>query len=378
MTPSPRLRVVALVLAVAGGAGFAVALARGTSLRAWEAFLVNLLFWLGLAQGGVVVSASLYVTEARWGGAGLYRLAESFARFVPVGWLLFWALFPARQTLFPWVAHPIPAKAAWLNVPFFFAREGVALLLMTALTVWFLRVSRRADTVRWAEDYETIASPPPAIRRLAPALVLVYAVVYSLVGFDLVMSLAPRWRSTLFGAYFAVGAYWSALVAMGLLAAAGRRPARHDDSGERGGILHDLGKLVFAFSIFWAYLLWSQYLPIWYADLPNETFFVLPRVHMLPWGILGWLAFVLVWAVPFTVLMGRRPKRTPAIFGAVCALGLLGIWVERYVLVVPSLSPQVIPLGWVEAATSAGFAGLFLLCLAPGLRSVPLHRGQTR
>ncbi len=163
------------------------------------------------------------------------------------------------------------------------------------------------------------------------------------------MSLSPIWYSTLFGAYFFAGAYWSALAAMGLVASwrvDARRP-----------VLHDLGKLVFAFSIFWAYLLWSQYLPIWYAGLPEETFFVVPRVHRLPWGALGWTALVLIWVVPFVALMGRKGKRTPAILGTVCAAGLVGMWIERYVLIVPSLSPASVPFGWVEASITARLPG---------------------
>jgi hypothetical protein len=357
-----------LGLVAAGAAAFAVALARGAALRAWEAFLVNLLFWLGVAQGGVIVSASLYLTNARWGGARLYRLAEAFAGFVPVGFVLFWLLLAGRTTLFPWVRHPIPAKAAWLNVPFLFARDGFGLAVMTALTLWFVRLSRRAEATAWAEDGTTLGEPPPAIRRLAPALVLVYAAVYSLLAFDLVMSLSPLWYSTLFGAYFFAGAYWSALATMGLVAACGRE--------RRPAVLHDLGKLVFAFSIFWAYLLWSQYLPIWYAALPEETFFVVPRVHRLPWGALGWSALVLVWLVPFVVLMGRRGKRSPTALGMACGLGLVGMWIERYVLVAPSLSPRSIPFGWVEALVTAGFAGAFALSARPGMRLVPAAAGD--
>jgi len=355
-------------LAAAGVAAFGVALACGAALRAWEAFLVNLLFWLGVAQGGVIVSASLYLANARWGGARIYRLAEAFAGFVPLGFVLFWLLLPGRTTVFPWIRHPIPAKAAWLDARFLFARDGLGLLVMAALTRWFVRLSRRADAAAWAEDGSTLGEPPPAIRRLAPALVLAYVVVYSVLAFDLVMSLSPRWYSTLFGAYFFAGAYWSALATMGLVAAWGaeRRPA----------VLHDLGKLVFAFSIFWAYLMWSQYLPIWYAALPEETFFVVPRVHRLPWGVLGWSALALVWLVPFVTLMGRRGKRTPAVLGLACGLGLVGMWIERYVLVAPSLSPHAIPFGWVEAFVTAGFFGAFVLCALPGMRLVPAAAGD--
>jgi hypothetical protein len=352
-----------VLLVVMGGATFVFGVARGPALRAWEAFLVNLLFWLGIAQGGVVVSATLYLTQARWGGVGAYRLAEAFAGFVPVGFLLFWLLVAGRAVVFPWIDHPLPEKAAWLNATFLFARDGVGLLVMSGLTHWFVALSRGGAARAWAES-DSIAEPPPAIRRLAPILILTYVVVYSLIAFDLVMSLSPVWYSTLFGAYFFAGAYWSALAAMGLVAAWGvdRRP----------DVLHDLGKLVFAFSIFWAYLLWSQYLPIWYAAIPEETFFVVPRVHRMPWGILGWTALVLVWVVPFVALMGRRAKRTPAVLGTACALGLVGMWIERYVLVAPSLSPAAIPFGWVESSITVGFAGAFALSTRAGLRLVPV------
>ncbi len=365
-----RVALACAILLSAGIAGFAAALSVHLGARAWTAFLVNLLFWLGLAQGAVVVSASLYLTQARWGGAAIYRLTEGLAGFLPLGFVLFWALFVGRTFLFPWIDHPLPAKAAWLNVPFLFGRDGGGLLLMTALSAWFIWQSRRPDAVHWAESPRDIELPPRNIRRLAPTLIIAYALVYSLIAFDLVMSLSPVWYSTLFGAYFFAGAYWSALTAIGLLASVGLRPA--PPGGEDGAqTLHDIGKLIFAFSIFWAYLLWSQYLPIWYAGLPEETFFVVQRVHTLPWATPAWTALVLVWLVPFTVLLGRGAKRTPAVLGVVCGLGLTGMWIERYVLVTPSLSPKVIPFGWVECLVTVGFGGAFGLCALPGLSLVP-------
>lgn len=350
---------------------FGLAFALGAAQRAWETFLVNLLFWLGLAQGGIIVSASLYLTQARWGGARVYRLAEVFIGFLPVGFLLFWLLFPGRELIFPWILHPIPEKAAWLNVPFLFARDGLGLLVMTGLSFWFVRHSRRDESIRWAESVAGIELPPAAIRRLAPAVALTYTVVYSILAFDLVMSLSPVWYSTLFGAYFFAGAYWSALTAMGVLVCIGLCPAPQSNNSNSADGLHDIGKLVFAFSIFWAYLLWSQYLPIWYAAIPEETFFLVQRIHRLPWGVLAWLALFLIWVTPFIGLLSRRGKRTPLVFGTVCSLGLIGMWLERYVLVTPSLSPKVIPFGWVEILVTIGFIGAFGLCALPGLRLIP-------
>ncbi len=371
MKPNGRTTFVLAAAALTGVIGFALGLADGAALRVWEVFLVNLLFWMGIAQGGICLSASFYLTNARWGGTGLYRLAEAFVGFLPVGFVLFWALYAGRHLIFVWVDHPLPEKANWLNPGFLFARDGAGLLILTLLSWWFVRVSRRADVQQWATSSGDIGDPPRAMRRLAVVMALCFTAIYSLIAFDLVMSLAPRWHSSLFGAYFFTGAYWSSIVTVALFAivigcgAAGEVERRYRDA------LHDIGKLFFACSVFWVYLLFAQYIVIWYGDIPSETFFVVPRVQYLPWGALGWSALVLIWAIPFCVLMGKKPKRTPAILGTVAVLGLIGMWIERYVLVVPSLSPRHIPFGWVEILLTIGFAGLFGLASLPGLRMVP-------
>lgn len=375
--PEPReipgrqvLEGVFAVCATVGAIAFVVSLGRGATLRAWEAFLVNLLFWTGIAQGGVTISAAFYLTQARWGGAAQYRLAEAFAGFLPVGFFLFWALIFGRDVIFPWVTHPIAQKAAWLNTPFLFSRDGLSLFAITLVSLWFVRESRKPATIAWVEAAADIELPPPIIRRLAPTVAILFAAIYSLLAFDLVMSLAPMWRSTLFGAFFFAGAWWSGLVAMALATVLLGRALGAGNRLAEKGFMHDLGKLIFAFSVFWVYLVFSQFIVIWYADIPVETFWVVPRVMRLPWGILGWGSLILIWATPFVVLMGRRPKRTPAILGSVAALGLIGVFVERYLLVVPSLSPAEIPFGGIEALVTLGFLGAFGLCALPGLARV--------
>lgn len=363
---------VALIVALALGIiGFILAMATGSSQRVWEAFLVNLLFWMGIAQGGIAVSAAFYLTNARWGGVGQYRLAEAFVGFLPLAFVLFWGLLIGRHQIFVWIDHPLPEKAGWLNTPFLFARDGLGLLLMTLLSLRFVSLSRRVDIAQWVSTTGDLTDSPPPIRRLAVVMALSYTVIYSLIGFDLIMSLAPRWHSTLFGAYFFTGAFWSAIVMMALVAVATGRGVSGEFEHRYRDALHDIGKLFFACSVFWVYLLFSQYIVIWYGDIPAETFFVVPRVQHLPWGALGWSAFILIWAIPFCVLMGQRPKRTPAILTAVGILGLIGMWIERYVLVVPSLSPRHIPFGWVEVLITLGFLGAFGLTALPGLRLVP-------
>ena len=367
-----------VALTLLGVAGFVFGVMTEVEPHAWEAFLVNFLFFLGVAQGGVMVSGAFYLTQARWGGPAAYRLAESFYLFIPVAFILFWVLFFGRAELWPWVTKPVAKNPTWLNTPFFFAREGFALLLMTSLSLWFVRISRRVDVRQWALSNDNIEMPPAAIRRIAPALALTYAAVMSLVAFDLIMSLAPQWKSTLFGAFFFVGAFWSAIVAMALTAVILRRRLGPGNLFTRDTIMHDLGKFTFAFSVFWAYTLFAQYIVIWYGDIPAETFFLVVRGALIggpqgytiytPWMILTWLVPILVWAIPFTVLMGVQPKKTPAILGSVAFLGLIGMWLERYVLVVPSIAPRYIPFNLIELLVTLGFVGIFGLCTIPGMK----------
>jgi hypothetical protein len=375
---SVPLVAVCAVLTLIGIAGFIAGVMMETEPHAWQAFLVNFLFFFSVAQGGVVISASLYLSQARWAGPGAYRLAESFYFFIPVAFVLFWILFFGRAELWPWVTKPVAKNPTWLNTPFFFAREGLAILAMTILDLWFVRISQRADVRQWALSNDNIVMPPAAIRRLAPAVALVYAVVMSLIAFDLIMSLAPAWKSTLFGAFFFSGAFWSGIVAMALTAVVLRSRLAPGNLFTRDTIMHDLGKFTFAFSIFWAYMLFAQYIVIWYGDIPNETFFLVVRGALIggpagytlytPWMIPTWAVPLLVWVIPFTVLMGVKPKKTPAILGTVALLGLIGMWIERYVLVVPSIVPSHIPFNWIEAAVTLGFLGIFGLCAIPGMK----------
>jgi hypothetical protein len=364
------MQAVGAAMIALGAIAFGFALMRGAAAIAWEAYLVNLLFFLGVAQGALVASAAFYLTQAKWGGSTPYRLGEAFAPFLWVGFFLFFGLYFGRSVIFPWVTHPIAQKAAWLNVPFLFARDGIALGVMAAASFAFIRVSRGEDARAWTIATDEIELPPHPIRVLAPLVAVLFAVVYTLISFDLVMSLAPVWRSTLFGWYFFAGAFWSGLTAMALTAAVLLGRLGENNLFTNSTVMHDFGKMVFAFSVFWIYLLFSQYIVIWYGDLPVETFFIVQRVHHMPWSPLSVACVVLIWLIPFTVLMSVRTKKTPMILGTVAILGLVGMWLERYVLVVPSLSLDAIPFGPTQFLISIGFLGAFLISAVPGLNRV--------
>jgi len=361
---------VGVVMIALGVIAFVFALIRGGAAIAWEAYLVNLLFFLGVAQGAVVASAAFYLTQAKWGGSTPYRLGEAFAPFLWVGFFLFFGLYFGRSLIFPWVTHPIAQKAAWLNIPFLFARDGIGLGVIAAVSFAFIRVSRGDVARAWTIATDDIELPPHSIRFWAPLVAVLFAVVYTLISFDLVMSLAPVWRSTLFGWYFFAGAFWSGLTAMALVATAMRGRLGDRNLFTNPTVMHDFGKMVFAFSVFWIYLMFAQYIVIWYGDLPVETFFIVQRVHHMPWSPLSVACLVLIWLIPFVVLMSVRTKKSPLILGTVSALGLIGIWLERYVLVIPSLSLDAIPFGPTQFLISIGFVGAFLICAVPGLNRV--------
>ncbi len=201
------------------------------------------------------------------------------------------------------------------------------------------------------------------IAREAAILTVGYAFGYSLLAFDLMMSLANKWVSNLFGAFYFMGSFLAALMALAVLAIMLRR---------RMGLaqlisakqLHDLGKLCFGFTVFWAYLMWAQFLVIWYGNLPEETYFIFYRL-IGPWRPVGVAVFLLVFVVPFIGLLGVRPKRYPPTFLAFALVSLAGIWLERYLEIVPSINGGAGPaIGIPEVGVTLLYSGLFLLSMA--------------
>ena len=201
-----------------------------------------------------------------------------------------------------------------------------------------------------------------AIARDAAVLVVAYAFGYSLLAFDLIMSLAHKWVSSLFGAFYFMGCFLAALMALAVLAIALRRRMGLDalfSSKQQ----HDLGKLCFGFTVFWAYLMWAQFLVIWYGNLPEETFFIFYRL-IGPWKPLGVWVFLLVFVVPFIGLLGVKPKTSSLSLTTFALVSLLGIWLERYLEIVPSINGGAGPaLGVPEIGVALLFGGLFLLSL---------------
>jgi len=349
-------------LSVLGAVLVLETLAGPRAARVWQAWHVNFLFWTGLAQGLVVFAATLKLAKGHWAGL-MIRFAESAAAFLAVSLALYLGVVWGRAAIFSWLAERRPDLGAWLTSKFFFLRNGLIYLGLTWLSWRFVRHDL-------APDLREVGGGPPAdrlegrdaIARDAALLVVAYAFGYSLLAFDLMMSLAHKWVSNLFGAFYFMGSFLAALMALAVGTIVLRRRMGLETLVSRKQ-LHDLGKLCFGFTVFWAYLMWAQYLVIWYGNLPEETYFLFYRL-IGPWRPVGVAVFLLVFLLPFVGLLGVKPKQSPPIFLAFALVSLVGIWLERYLEIVPSINGGAGPaLGVPELGVTLLFAGLFLLSL---------------
>jgi Ni/Fe-hydrogenase subunit HybB-like protein len=359
-------------LLVVGAVSFVMGISGPQAQRVWQAYLVNFVFWFGMAAGSILFVAVLNMTHARW-GRPLKRLAEALGAFLPVSFILFWLLYAGRASLFPWI-HDLPhGKERWLNVPFLFARDGIAIFLLAAVAMALIYFSVRADLVRYSDG----RAPDPDVswKRqivLSPVLAILYALVMSLVAFDLVMSLDPHWTSTLFGGYFFVGSFYVALAALTLLSGLLRKTSALEPLLRRRHF-HDLGKLLFGFCMMTGYLFYAQFLVIWYGNLPEETRYVIQRIRQAPWSPLPWIILGICFAVPFFMLLSRKLKMSAGGLMGISMIVLIGMWLERFFLVAPSVwRATELPLGLIELCITAGFLGAVGLTLTLFLKTFPL------
>jgi hypothetical protein len=373
---SPWLIGVFSGLAALGAGTFAVGIGGSEPLRAWQAYLVNFVFWTGLAAGGVLFSAILTITHAHW-GRSLKRLAEAPGLFLVVALPLLAGLYPARNLLFSWIAEPLPEKAAWLNAPFLFLRDGGGLLLLTAVAAALLIISVRRDRQLLAvggRGYDPVREQGREGQAVVFANIygILYFLILSLLAFDLIMSLEPHWHSTLFGAYYLVGSFFTALAALFILAILA---VRRLGLAEYITPVHfgKLGKLLLGFCLMTGDFFYTQFLVIWYGNLPEETGFIIERIRFAPWRSLSLTVLFGCFILPFVILLSSRVKlKLPAML-ALCTMILAGMWLERFLLVAPSLWPGTeLPIGFTEVAITAGYFGIMALCVLFFLGRFPL------
>jgi hypothetical protein len=366
----PPRRVIHLcwVLAVLGSGVLLFGLFQAPE-RVWPNVLLVSYYLMSLGLGGLVFVALLYVTGAGWAVA-LRRVPEAMAAIIPVAALGLGLVFLARPSLYPWAGSPAqeaaastPLRHAWLNLPFFLARSAVYVAGWVILGLVLVRTSRRQDEDRLlAHTHRNVG--------VSAAFLVVFAVTFWLASNDWLMSLEPEWSSTIFPVYQFAGLFLSGLAGVILLAAWLRWLGPFRDVFSRQH-MHDLGKLLFAFSTFWMYVWFCQYLLIWYVNNPEETTWFARRLHGA-WRPLFFLNVVLNWGVPFVVLLPRATKQRVGVLAAVSVVVLAGRWLDLYLgILPPSFEPALACAAW-EAALLLGAAGLFALVFFAALGKAAL------
>lgn len=321
----------------------------------WPAFVHNHFYFLSLALGGLFFAVIQWVTSAMW-SAPVRRLAEAFTSFLP--WILVstCVLYFGLKDLYIWTdaarVHGdliLSHKTGYLNSGFFMVR------LLVAVVVWivFARVMI-GNSIR--QDETKDAGLTAKNRTWGPLFLILFAVSFTFTSFDLIMSLDPYWFSTMFGVYCFAGLFYSTLALLAIVTIAMRRKGMLDGILNENH-LHDLGKFMFAFTVFWAYIGFSQFMLIWYANMPEETGYFIHRLTPAWKPVSAFLMFGKFF-VPFFLLLPRGNKRSEKVLWNVAWFMLAAQWIDVMWMVQPEFysTPK---LSWVDLGAFAGFAGLF-------------------
>ncbi len=363
---SPGAKNILAGFVVAGGLVVALAMALAP-LRAWTAYLTTAFYFLTIALGALVVTALLYVAKAGW-GVVVKRVAEGVAGYLPWGAASMLVVLLGAHTLYPWTgpeAHEDPVlltKASYLNLPAFAARMVVVL----GLWLLFARLLRKGSV---AQDTDKAVRHTTRAVALSAGFLLVFALSFSVASFDWLMSLSPHWQSTIFAWYNMAGVVVAGLAVTIALAIRLRRSGALAEVNPSH--LHDLAKLLFAMSTFWAYLWVSQYLLVWYANMPEETVYYVNRTQG-GYRFLFWANLVINWLVPFVALLPRAAKRSEVHLVRVCVVVLLGRWLDVYLQVAPQALPDHPGIGVIELAAFVAFGAAFVLVVERALLRAPL------
>ncbi|GAB4395744.1 MAG: hypothetical protein OHK0053_06110 [Microscillaceae bacterium] len=349
--------------------------------RLWANFWLCCVYFTGIALAGVFFVSVNYVAWAGW-SALIKRVPEAFGGFLPITFVLMLILFfVAGHDLFHWThegitdpKHPnydsvIAKKAAYLNVPFYLARTVVYFGLWYLLFAYFRKLSKKEDQV---SDYRAYLENPTTYNRrvyFSAVFLVVFAVTTSMAAWDWVMSIDSHWFSTMFG-WYNFASWFVASMATITLAVIYLKESGYLKLVNQHH-LHDLGKFMFAFSIFWTYIWFSQFLLIYYAHIPEETFYWEPRLFGHYRGVFFLNLFV-NFSFPFLALMTKESKRTIIFLKIVAIAILIGHYLDFYMMIMPGTVGDNAGFFLLEFGTLAIFIAVFIFMVARGLAQLPL------
>ncbi len=338
------------------GLGIALAIGGGTA-QFYFSWLVAYLFFLSIALGAMFFVLCLAITRASW-GITLRRITENVMATLPLFAALFVPIWLGRHELYEWTRPEVVAankllvgKSPFLNEGFFFVRALLYFVIWSGIATYFSSQSQRQDET----GDERVSA---RLRLLSAPGIMLFALSSTFAAIDWMMSLQPEWYSTMIGVYFFAGA---AVAIFSFLVVAVR--FAHGRGALEGVVtvehLHDVGKLLFGFVIFWTYIGFSQYFLIWYANLPEETTYYMNR-QVGSWQSVGMLLAVGHFLIPFFFLMPRAVKRHAGLLTAGALWLLVMHFIDLHWCVMPVLHRDGVHFGVVDVATFLAVGGFFL------------------
>lgn len=365
--------------------------------RAWQSLHFNWIFFTTISTAGVAFAAVQRITTARW-SRPVVRYFEGYVAFLPVAFvMLLLILFPGREAIFTWAAREhieVAEKAAYLDPTFFVLRGIVIFGAMMTLMIAFVYKSVRVDVAsmpsftgsKWAQglhkrmragfgdERRELHDTHQSTGKIAVAVALVFGFGWCVLAWDYSMSLTLHWQQTMYAWIVLMCGWVGMLMSASLLIIWWRKQMEVEDLVTVNHVW-DMGTLVFAFTAFFGYISFSQYLVIWYGNLPEETHFYNLRLSGV-WKLTTLLVMILGFVVPFLGLIAKAAKVYFPTFIAFAISGLVGTWLHRYIEVYPSIYGVVdsMPFGLFEIGITVGMLGLWLTCYFGFMDAFPKMR----
>ena len=356
LTDKGRLGSIALITGIIGLALSFIGWATDAR-QFYFSYLTAFFFWLSIGLGGLFFVMLHHLVDAKW-SIVIRRIAENLMMVIPAFIVLFIPLLFGMKELFQWMNpeivgsdHLLQGKSGYLNLSFFLIRLFGYFIIWTALALLLRNISLKQDK---SPNFDQIRK----MRIISAPGMILFALTITFISFDLLMSLDAHWYSTIFGVYIFSGAFLAMLSFTTLLIIILQRHGVLTEA-ITGEHYHDLGKLMFAFIIFWGYMAFSQYFLIWYGNIPEETIWFLHRWEG-SWRTITLLLVFGHFVLPFFILFPQTIKRNKRVMTVVTIWILVIHWLDIYWIVMPTLHHHGFHFSWLDVSTACGIGGIFV------------------
>jgi len=364
---SRNFKIVTLLLIVLGAGATIFGLITDRQAT-WANYLIVNYYFFSIAMGGAFFFVLQSISQSGWSSA-FKRVSEAMMSYIPFAALFFLLLWFGMNDLYQWSHKGTAAldplvfhKSGYLNIPFFFTRMVIYFLLWIIFIMKLRQLSIREDLTNPA-DRDGIMFLFGKTELYSKILIFILAITFSLSAVDWIMSLEPKWYSTIFALKNMVAAFLHGVSILTLIVFILYKRGYFPFFNEYH--LHDFARYIFMFSIIWGYFWFAQFMIIWYGNIPEETAYYFVRWKE-GWKILFFLEIGLNWFIPFMVLLPVKTSRNMTLITIVIIFLIIGQYIDLYVQVIPGTT-GILKFGWISAGMFLGFAGLFSLVVATTL-----------